>query len=309
MRTVEYSGTLHALTSLANTGKENGTTHLFRSEALLMPDGRFVPAVPVMSGSVIRGSLRRVAAAMTQHALNQVLPADDADGRLPLAVVHAMRTGGALRETRNSKDVLTGEKQSLLRDMIPMFGVFGLSAGGRIMSGRLMVDKAVPVARETMHLLEHYDIDGALEGYQPPSIWQLLQRERYSRFADVNDAAASSSVAPSLDAADTPLPRGSGTMLWGEETLVAGTRLLHSLVAEAVTPVEVSFLDDLLGVWSADARIGGQRARGMGRVRCEYTRTCKNLLGQDCDDEESAPWRVAMERNADRLPEVLSWLA
>lgn len=298
MRTVEYRGTLTALTSIAHGGKDSGTVHAFRRESFVLPDGRLLPGVPVVSGGVVRGSLRRLAAAMTQDAIG-------AGGALPFPVVHALRTGGALRETRSGGEVLTGERQARLREVIPMLGVFGLSAGGRIMSGRLVVDKPLPLAQETLYLTEHYGV--ALDGYNPPSVWQLVQRESYARFADVNDSSAQTYI-DADDPALRELPKGSGTMMWTHETLPPGTRLLHSLLLEDATAAEVSFFDDLVTAWSATARVGGQRARGLGRVRCDYTREVRDVAGRPVADEREVDWRQVLSGRAEDVQEALGWL-
>ena len=137
MLTLHYRGALTARTAIAHGGDDRGIIHTFRHEHLIL-GGR--PAlVPIISGGAIRGSLRRTSAAMFQAAL--VGP----EGRLPFPVVHALRTGGALTETRDHSEVLTGERQAMLRDLVPHFALFGVSGGGRIMSGRLHVGKALPV--------------------------------------------------------------------------------------------------------------------------------------------------------------------
>lgn len=298
MRTIVYTGTLRAQTSLSHGSKASGNNHPFRRETFILPNGKRLAAVPVVSGGAVRGSLRRMAAAMTQKAIV-------GDGTLPHPVVHALRTGGSLRETRTSGDVLTGERQALLRDLVPMFGVFGLSAGGRIMSGRLQVGKPLPVAKETMYLSEHYGAD--LAEYDPPSIWQVIQRETYTRTADVNDAGAQLLI-DDVGAADRDLPKGSGNMIYSHETISPGTLLFHNLVLDAGTPVEVSFFDDLVRRWSKKATIGGQTAKGLGRVETRYTRSAYDILGDDADDEEHSPWQEHVAEHAEQVKEVLEWL-
>lgn len=296
MRTVEYSGTVKALSSIAHGGKDVGTTHQFRRERLIQPDGRDLGPIPVVSGSVIRGGLRRYAATMTHVAAA-------GDGRLPFPAVHALRTGGSLRETRTKRELLTGERQARLRDLIPMLGVFGVTGGGRIMSGRLVVDKAIPVAAETAFLAPHYGVD--LSGYTPPVVWTLVQREQHARWADVLDAKAQPYVDPETV---VDLGSGAGTMIWSTETLPAGTLLFHRFILEDATPVEVSFFDDLMAGWARKARIGAQRARGNGMVETRYTRTVTDSLGNPADVEECLPWREHMTANADEVLEALSWL-
>lgn len=301
MRTIIYTGTMHAASSIAHGDRAAGNSHPFRRETLILPTGKTLPNVPVISGGSIRGSLRRLAAAMTQAAIT--------DGTLPTPVVHAFRTGGSLRETRTGGEVLTGERQALIRDAIPMFGLFGLTAGGRIMSGRLQVDKAIPVAQETAYLAPFYETD--LDGYEPPSVWQTIQRETYTRLADVQDASAQ----PYIDgrgAADHDIPAGSGNMIYAHETLRAGTRLFSSVALDAGTPAEVSFFDDLIQRWSARARIGGQTGKGLGRVVPAWTRSCYDVAGVPADAEGDAgsgwSWRTHMEERAEDVQRVLSWL-
>lgn len=298
MRTIAYTGTLRAQTSIAHGSKASGNNHPFRRETLILPTGKRLHAVPVISGGAVRGSLRRMAAAMTQKAIA-------GDDTLPHPVVHALRTGGSLRETRSGGDILTGERQAILRDSIPMFGVFGLTAGGRIMSGRLQVGKPLPVAKETLHLAEHYQSD--LAEYQPPSIWEVIQRETYTRIADVNDSTAQLLI-DDIEAADRDLPKGSGNMIYTHETISSGTLLFHSLVLDAGTPAEVSFFDDLVRHWSKRATIGGQIAKGLGRVEPRYTRTSMDILGDDADDEPTQPWQEHMAERADQIKDVLTWL-
>jgi len=298
MRTIAYSGALRARSSIAHGDKPSGNSHPFRRETFILPSGKRLAAVPVISGGAVRGSLRRTAAAMTQQAIA-------GDGTLPHPVVHALRTGGSLRETRSSGEVLTGEKQAILRDAIPMFGVFGLAAGGRLMSGRLQVGKPLPVAKETLFLSEHYGVD--LQDYTPPSIWQVVQKETYTRNADVDDSEAQMLI-DDVEAAERDLPRGSGNMIYTHETVSPGTLLFHSIVLDAGTPAEVSFFDDLIASWSRRATIGGQTAKGLGRVDPEYTRSSYDILGNETPDEAPQAWRDHMHQRDEQVQEVLTWL-
>lgn len=298
MRTVHWSGTITALSSIAHGGKDAGTIHGFRREAIILPSGKKLSGVPVISGGVAKGALRREAAVMMQNALV-------GDGRLPWEAVHAFRTGGSLRETRSSREVLTSERQAIIRDALPMLACFGFATNGRMVSGRIQVDKPLPVAKETMYLAPPYEVD--LDGYAPPSVWELVQLEPYTRFPDVNDSVAQ----PYMEEDPTQtrvLPDGAGMMLWHQETLPAGTRLFHAVRLEEATAVEVSFMDELMKRWSRHGQIGGQGARGMGRVRFDYTRTSMDVLGDPAPDEEGPNWRDHVTANRDTALEVLGWL-
>lgn len=295
MRTITYRGVLVAQSSIAHGGKLTGTTHSFRRESLVQDDGTLLAGVPVLSGSVIRGGLRRAAANLAQSALADVYGAD----RFAWPIVHALRSGGSLRERRAGEETITGAKQAQIRDLLPMLGVFGVSIGSRIISGRLMVDKAIPVARETRHLADYYGLD--LANYSPPSVWELVQKEVYARQADVT-AGSASHLIDNPD--DVELPRGSGQMQYTHETLPMGTRLYHSLHLASATAVEQSFMDDLVTVWSANARVGGQLARGMGAVQPRYTTLVTDLHHQPATLER-VDWRAHMREHKDELADVL----
>lgn len=297
MRTVEWRGIITAQSSIAHGGKDSGTNHGFRRETLLLPSGKRLAGVPVLSGGVVRGDMRRLGARMVTDAL----------GTLPFNVVHALRTGGSLRETRAAEEVITGEKQAVLRDLLPMLSVFGFSTRGRIVSGRLFVDKPLPLARETAFLAPAYgamaaDVDPATL----PSVWELVQQETYTRFGDVNESVSTGAVDASEGLPD--LSKGSGNMIWSQETLCAGTRLFHSVRLEDATPCEVSFTNELMDRWMRTSRLGAQRSRGMGRFRFDHDRVCTDILGDPADDEPTVSWREYTAEHLDQIKEVFSWL-
>lgn len=301
MRTIEWRGIITAQSSIAHGGEDSGTTHGFRRETLILPTGKRLAGVPVISGGVIRGDMRRLAAKMAITAL------DPDEERLPFDLVHTLRTGGSLRETRSSGEVITGEKQAVLRDLFPMLSVFGFSTRGRIVSGRVAVDKCMPLARETTFLAPSYgSVATDLAASSLPSVWELIQQETYTRFADANESVSTGTVDDSAGLPD--LSKGSGNMLWSQETLSPGTRLFFSVRLEDATPIEVSFMDELITRWVAVGRLGAQRSRGMGRFFFEHERVCLDILGDPAPDEPAASWRDYTREHLETIREVYSWL-
>lgn len=298
LRTLEWEGVLTAQSSIAHTGKEAGIRHAFRKESIILADGSLMQGVPILSGSAIRGGMRRIAAVMMQDALA-------GDERLPFDVVNAFRSGGSLRETRSSGEVLTGETQARLRDLLPMLAIFGFSTSGRIISGRLSVDKAIPVAAELSHLITTYRVD--LGDYRPPATRRLLQGEDYTRFADVNDLPAQPFI--EMDGEERVLPKGSGNMLWNQETMLAGSKLLHRVVLDEALPVEASFMRELMHKWTKAGKIGAQKSRGMGRFTADYTMTAVNLSGDEVTGDPEMSWRdYVAEHREEALALAVKWL-
>lgn len=288
MRTVEYSGELIAQTSISHSTRSMGNIQTFRSETFITPEGKKVSGVPVVSGNTIRGHLRRIAARMTQDVI-----APDG-GKLPFRQVNAFRSGGALK----SGMLVTGEQQAILRQSIPMLGVFGVSAGSRIMSGRLLVDKAIPITKETAFLTQ--DDPASLLSFHEHS-----QRETYTKTADVltGEGASVTDMSEEIE-----LPSGSGDMIYEWETLVAGTRFSHRIVLEDGTPEEVSFFEDMMGRWAKEARMGSGTKRGLGKLRTDYERTVTDPLGNASSLEETPGWVNHMQDNMEQIKEILKWL-
>lgn len=301
MRTVEWRGVITAQSSIAHGGKDSGSSHGFRRETLLLPSGKRLAGVPVLSGGVVRGDMRRLAARMVTQAI-----AGDG-GKLPFNVVHTLRTGGSLRETRGTEEVITGEKQAILRDLLPMLSVFGFSTRGRIVSGRLYVDKPLPLSRETHFLAPAYGkVATEVDAATLPSVWELVQQETYTRFADANESVSGGMVDDSQGLPE--VSKGSGNMLWFQETLCAGTRLFHSVRVEDATPIEVSFTNELMTRWIRMARLGAQRSRGMGRFSFDHERVCMDILGDVTDDEPEVSWREYTKEHLEDIQKVFSWL-
>ncbi|KAA8736035.1 hypothetical protein FK256_13990 [Actinomyces johnsonii] len=293
MRTVTYTGTLVARSSISHVGDGGGRVHVLRRENVVTADGEVI-GVPIVSGAVIRGRMRRLGAAMVHEALG--------GGPLPFNVVTALAQGGVLTETRTAREVLTGDRQARLRERIPLLGLMGVVGGGRMMAGRLMVSKAIPVGRETLHLLPGPDRERLTgDGRRWPSVYELMEREGYTVGSDVSSIAALVGSPQDAGVADI------SPMRFEVETLAAGTTLWHRVVGEDLTADEADCLEDLMRVWCDRARLGGGRGRGLGDVEASYERTVTDVMGRAREPERGS-WRRAMLDDPAATSEALSWL-
>lgn len=294
MRTIVWEGTLTALSGVAHVGEGGGRVHVLRREKVLTGQG--VASVPVVSGAVVRGRLRRMGASLTAHVLGQ---------GLPVGAALALSQGGVLAETRSGRDVLTGERQARLRRLVPLLGLFGTAGGGRVMPGRLLVGKAVPVGAETLPLLPGRVREELTAGGRSwPSVYELVGREAYSTLTDYPTVAAITSPGESGDLEGLD---GGGPMRYEIETLVAGTVFYHQVVAEDVTGAEADLAVELMGLWGRRALLGGGRARGMGRVACDYQVSVSDPAGAPAA-LEGGDWRAAMLGDVEATRQALSWL-
>jgi len=255
-----WSGTITALTSIAHGGESLGTVRYLRRERFLLPDGT-VEEVPVISGNMIRGTLRRMAADLWWAELGKP--------RLRLPVMHAIWAGGAM--AKSTTDPVTAKRLQEVRAACPVIGLFGAAGGGRVIDGTVQIGKAPPICEETAHVRP-----GQHTG---PSVWDITQIEYFSKVPDNRGE-------------DT---RGQGDyspMRFGVETFLAGTQFTWQASSRWATPAEVSLLADTLQHFTTQGLLGGMTGTGMGSVHIDLTvPELQNLLD----------WRDTLPTSQDAL--------
>lgn len=257
--------------SLSHQEGVEGTTAVLRRERIVQPDGSVID-VPVISGNAWRGQLR--------DATMRALVRDLGNPPLSLPAFHFLFSGGSLTATGPYVDI--GFARAL-RTTIPAVAVFGGAVGNHVLRGKLKIGKLYPVCRETRHLIPDASVP---EGYAPPSIWDMVQEEAYTRTDDerredlrelidplaraVLEAETASRRAKSKTADAELAPRDSQQMRYHTETLAAGGYLTADIVLEDHSDLEFGALVSGLLEWSRDPHIGGKRATGHGRVEVRF---------------------------------------
>lgn len=229
------------------TSVGSDTFTLFRREKILTPTGEVI-SVPVVSGSSLRGVLRRIGEALTAAVL-------DYEGTLPIPAAHLLSNGGRLAKSARP---LTDESERQLKGLIPHVAVFGGAASGRILSGLLAVGKVLPEVAELAHILPR-------PPHSPPRPAVLsVAEESFSHFSDHRRAAGES---PQIDTDDTSSPLGR----FAVETLPAGTRLQTWVRLTDATPAQVGYTRDILTLFASHGHLGGRIAAGHGRISATIT--------------------------------------
>lgn len=285
MKTVEFSGVVMALSSIFHGGGQSfGVSAKLRREKFVQPDGS-VEEVPVISGNGLRGALRDLGMAHMCRALGYGEPQGDASspgGRpvgLSLPAFYFLFSGGALTSVGGRG--LDVDKARELRELIPLVGVFGGAMGNQIMPGKLLVDKMIPICRETAHLLPDDVVPD-----NPQSIWEYLQEEMYTRKDDEKDehkralidegvrALLEAEARSKRNAASLPvIEEATGQkqqMMYYVETLAAGTRFYWSLALNDATDVEFDALVTCLVEFSKRPHIGAKANVGHGKVAVQF---------------------------------------
>jgi CRISPR type IV-associated protein Csf2 len=280
MHSIQWDGVMTALSSISHNGGQSfGVTSKLRREKMVQPDGT-VEDVPVISGNALRGMLRDVGMLHLCKALGYGEP--DEDGRprgLSLAAFYFLFSGGALTSTGSRGIDLDAARQ--VRALIPLVGVFGGAMGNSIMPGKLKMGKAIPICRETAHLLPE-----AYAACATVSMWDYLQEEMYTRKDDEKNEHRRALLAPGVRGAldderrvkalkknDPQTDTGQHQqMMYYVETFAAGTPFYWKVVLDDVTDLEFEAFVTTLVQFSRMPYIGGKSNVGLGEVAITFDR-------------------------------------
>lgn len=240
---ITWSGTVTAVTSIAHIGETRSTISMLRREQVIQPDLTSV-LVPIISGNSVRGRLRRIGEELLRDVLGY-------EGHLSLSAAHALRSGGSL--TKVAGEPLSGSRLADVRANLPLIGVFGAAAGGRIIDGCLQVGKLIPLVTETNHLT------GAQSTLDSMTIVQL---EHYTRLDDTDSHDYPVTIDQAAAVADTQ-------MLYRLETFRAGTQFHCVIHLHRPSVLEAAFFADVLAHFTGRALIGGRLAIGMGQAHLD----------------------------------------
>ncbi len=241
---ITWSGTITATSSIAHAGESRGIIAMLRREQVIQPDSSMAQ-VPIISGNSVRGRLRRLAEEMLRDVLQY-------EGQLTISAAHALRAGGSLTKVG---EPLSGSRLAHIRAHIPLIGVFGAAAGGRVIDGCLNVGKLVPLVTETNHLTGHQS---------SLSAFNVVQLENYTRLDD-------SSTHNFPITADLAAGTNDTQMLYQVETFRPGTTFTFQISLLRPTELEAAFFNTVLTEFLARPRIGGHLAIGLGHANANIT--------------------------------------
>lgn len=279
MHTYIFEGQMTALTSVSHIGESHGVNALLRREKVVQVDGSS-EEVPIISGNSIRGILRDRG---MLHMLRQLgYGINDETGAvtgLSLAAFYFLFSGGAL--TKDGPNGLDVDEARKWRKLIPLVSVFGGAMGNQIMPGKVRIGKAIPICAETAHLLPARFVEIA-----PNSIWDMVQREPYTRRDDEKNDNLREIIAPKVralleaSAADKRAKTRQGEdevaegqkqqMRYYIETFAAGTRFFWEVALDDVTAVEFDAFCITLAEFSRLPYLGGKSNVGHGKVSIQF---------------------------------------
>lgn len=281
MHTYIFEGQMTALTSISHIGDTMGINAMLRREKIVQPDGT-VEEVPVISGNAIRGILRDRGMLHMLKILGYGVDEQSGEVKgLSLAAFYFLFSGGALTKAGGNAGLDVDEARRW-RDLIPLVALFGGAMGNQIMPGKAKIGKAIPICRETAHLIPERFVMS-----DEQSIWEMCQQEAYTRRDDEKNENLRQLISPEVrflleaSAADKRSRSGTPSDLAGEtgqaqqmryyvETLAAGTRLFWEIALDDVTDLEFDAFCTTLGEFGRYPYIGGKSGVGHGKVAVRF---------------------------------------
>jgi CRISPR type IV-associated protein Csf2 len=241
-----------------------------------------VEEIPIISGNAIRGILRDRGMLHMLKTLGYGVNLETGEvAGLSLPAFYFLFSGGSL--TKNGGNAgLDVDEARRWRSLIPLVALFGGAMGNQIMPGKLKCGKAIPICKETAHLVPERFVTG-----QEESIWEMCQEEAYTRRDDEKNENLRALLDPEVrglleaGAAAKRLKLNTDEDVAGEtgqsqqmryyvETLAAGVRLFWDMTLDDVSPVEFDALCVTLAEFGRFPFIGGKSGVGHGKVSIHF---------------------------------------
>jgi len=127
--------------------EKTGSTPVLRTMTMWSEALQKHVRIPLVSGNAVRGMLRR-------RLMRDMLDRLGLDEQNTPKLHHALFSGGLLESTEECTGEVDIAFRKLVRDTIPPIGLFGTAIGNQMIQGSLLVEHAVPVARETSFMAE-----------------------------------------------------------------------------------------------------------------------------------------------------------
>ena len=268
-----------AKSPISHRGELIGTTAIGRRMKIIQPDGS-VELVPVISGNSFRGVLRRIGEELLRDVLGY-------EGKLPLAVAHTLRNGGAIVKTQ--AEPITGRRLYQLRELIPQLSVFGGAIGAAPIDGCLRVGHVVPIVTEATPILRR-TYEGPI-----PSRFDIEALESYSHLDDVTAGHAGTTVDTDAETGGS----GSPVMRYDIETLAPGTRFESWVQLVRGSDLDHAFAADVLAEFTRSGWLGGRTGIGHGQIA--------TTLASDPDGAPVVDWReIVAAHRAEALETLLA---
>lgn len=275
MEQKRYEFLLEAVQPIAHHSETLGNSALIMRRKVRQPDGSFAQ-VPCITADTMRHGLREAGSYALLDAAG-LLDAPD----LSEAALRLLFSGGMITGSSGSA-IKLAEWRAML-DCLPHLALLGGCAQNRMIPGRLMVDDAMLLCAEQVPYLSEWTraqigdeplssqrayieevqrvrMDPSLSPEKRLLLGSGARAEVEGRLLASEAAAASGDAIKSERTKSSMLPRRF-------ERVIQGARFAWSVTATCYSELDVDTLVVLLATFLYEARVGGKRAVGHGRLR------------------------------------------
>lgn len=273
---LRYDFILECMTPLAHASESVGNTSLSMREKRRLPNGSFVH-VPIITGDTLRHGLREAAS----YALLDAAGLLDAPA-LGEAALRLLFAGGMI--TGSDAGAVRLDDFRRMVELMPHLGLLGGCAQNRAIPGKVQVDAADLICSETAHRMPEWVTDwlreggvalqscrGHIEEVQRVRMDPTLDPSKRKLLSDggaaVEQRLLSSEHGKEVGDAVLANASKSSMMPRRHETVVAGSLFFWSVTALVHSELERDAFNTMVGGFLRDARVGGKRATGHGRIR------------------------------------------
>ncbi len=262
--------TFTLLSPLSHIGESIGTKSFLAEQDMLDANGNPV-LVFAYSGNALRGMWRDTGAEYMLEKLGGINIL-----QIPLDMFYLLFSGGAIGGDQ-SIDI---DQARRIREQIPHLSLFGGGVGNQILVGKLSVGEALPVCRETSHIIPEH-----VQGNRELASQQMTTEVNYSRKDDAKDDI----LRKHLQTEDQLMIEGQQMTLLADpgekkkkekkespqqmrytiETMQRGSVLWQETFFKDLSEIELGALAASITKWAEKPFIGGQNRIGMGKVKAE----------------------------------------
>ena len=273
---LRYDFLIEAITPLAHASESIGNTSLAMREKRRLPDGSFCH-VPIITGDTMRHGLREAAS----YALLDAAGLLEAPA-LGEAALRLLFAGGMI--TGSDSGAVKLEDFRAMVDLMPHLALLGGCAQNRAIPGKVYVDAADLVCQETAHRMPEWVTDwlrdNGVELQSCRAHIEEVQRVRMDPTLDPSKRKLMSDGGVSVERrlASSEHGKGVGDIALADaskssmlprrhETVVSGSLFFWSVAGLVHSELERDTFDTMIGAFLRDARVGGKRATGHGRIQ------------------------------------------
>ena len=278
METKRYEFLLEAETPIAHHEETFGNSALFMRRKVRQPDGSFA-TVPAITADTMRHGMREAVAYVFLDAAGLI-----GNPSLSEAALRLLFAGGMVTGRGDGGAVGLAAYRDMI-DLVPSIALFGGCASNRVIPGRLQVEDATLVCEEERRyipgwVVERMEAEGVgletgrahLEEVQRVRMDPTLDPGKRNLLSTGDQALVEGRLLASEKAHvdDDAVARQdtkSSMMPRRFERVARGSLFHWALTATCWTPLDVDTLHTALAAFLYDARVGGKKGTGHGKLR------------------------------------------